>query len=144
MAFALTKFNSYGIDVAGPSFKRGMQHATFTITALVTDVALDLSAAGGTFWTAAIANATYGTLATNALVVLGQIQNIAAQLWSIKSEQLLDRLQEASATGTDYTVAITTHTPDITCAASNGETAWVIDLEWQLTDGSFPIVASYG
>jgi len=144
MAFALTKFMAYGVDIAGPSKRRGIQRATLTITATVNDVALDFSADGGTFWTAARADATYGALATKALDILNQIEDQAVGLMNIESEQLLDRLQAAAAAGTSYTVAINGHRPDITCAAANGETAWVFDFEWILNDGIFPVIATYG
>lgn len=144
MAFALTGFVSYGTNIVGPSQKRGIQRATLTITALVTDVALDLGDDSGTFWTDAQADTTYGELATKALSVLNRIEDQAAALWCVDSEQLLDRLQAAAAAGTSYTLSVQNKRPNLTFAAGQGETSWVIDLEWSLNNYIFPIVSSFG
>jgi hypothetical protein len=144
MAFALTKFSSYGVNIVGPSYKRGTQKALLTITALVTDVSLDLANDSGTFWTAALANATYGSVATKALSVLDKIDTVASALLGVKSQQLLPRLQAAAAAGTSYTLAVSGVRPNITCAAGQGELSWQIELEWSLNDFIFPIVSSFG
>lgn len=144
MAFALTGFVSYGINIVGPSQKRGIQRATLTITALTSDVDLDLGDDSGTFWTEAQANSTYGQLATKALDVLGKIEAQASALICVKSEQLLDRIQAAAAAGTAYVLTVQNKRPDLLFAAGNGETSWVIDLEWILENFQFPVVSSFG
>jgi hypothetical protein len=144
MAFALTGFVSYGINIVGPSQKRGIQRATLTITALATDVDLDLGDDSGTFWTEAQANSTYGQLATKALDVLGKIEDQAASLISVRSEQLLDRIQAAAAAGTAYVLTVQNKRPNLLFDAANGETSWSIDLEWIMQNFQFPVVSSFG
>ena len=144
MAFALTKFVSYGYDIAGPSKKRGIQRATLTISATTADVDLDIGDDSGTFWTAAAADSTYGALASKALEVLQKIEDNALAFHRIDSEQLLDRIQAAAASGTAYVLAVQNKRPNLTFDAANGETSWVIDLEWLLNDGIYPIVSSFG
>jgi hypothetical protein len=144
MAFALTQFQSYGINVVGPSQKRGIQRATLTITGLVTDVDLDIGDDSGTFWTEAQADATYGQLATKALDVLQRIEDQSSALIAVKSEQLLDRLQAAAAAGTSYVLTVQNKRPNILFAASNGETSYQIDIEWLQNNFQFPIVSSFG
>lgn len=144
MAFALTGFVSYGINIVGPSQKRGIQRATLTITALATDVDLDLGDDSGTFWTEAQANSTYGQLATKALDVLSKIEDQAASLISVRSEQLLDRIQAAAAAGTAYVLTVQNKRPNLLFDAANGETSWSIDLEWIMQNFQFPVVSSFG
>jgi hypothetical protein len=144
MAFALTQFQSYGINIVGPSQKRGIQRATLVITATVNDVDLDIGDDSGTFWTEAQANSTYGQLASKALDVLQKIEDQAASIIAVKSEQLLDRLQAAAAAGTSYTLSVQNKRPNIGFAAGQGETSFQIDLEWILNNFQFPIVSSFG
>ena len=145
MAFALTKFESYGIDMAGPSKKRGKQEAKLTITALAADVDLDIGDDAGTFWTAAQADAVYGALATKVLEILNKIADNAEALLDVKSPQLLDRVQVAALSGAgQYTLAIQDARPNVAVNAADGELAWIIVLEWSLNDGIFPIISSYG
>lgn len=144
MAFALTKFEARGINYSGPSKKRGVQQAYLKITGLVGDVSLGLGDDSGTFWTAALADATYGAMAAKVQAILQRITANAVGLLDVKSEQLLDRLQAAAAAGTSYTLAIQDHRPNIVFAAGQGETFYDLVLEWELNEGIFPETASYG
>jgi hypothetical protein len=75
MTFALTKFKAWGVEIDEPVTKKFMQFAHLSITAAATDVALDIGTDAGAFWTAALANGTYGTsVATPALAALQAIQ----------------------------------------------------------------------
>jgi len=140
MAFALTGFKAHGIDVAGPSRKRGIQRLCFTITSLVGDVTLDLGNFSGTFWSAADDTALGAQ-------VLQDVQRIAAQaqaLLAIQSPQLLDRVQIAvPAAAGDYAVAIANNLPNISVFAGSGETSWYIVCELELNDGIQPVFAEY-
>lgn len=144
MAFALTGFASYGVNVVGPSQKRGIQRATLYITGLVTDVDLDLGDDSGTFWTEAQANSTYGELATKSLDVLNKIEDRSTAVIAVKSQQLIDRLQAAAAAGTSYVLTTQGKRPNIEFAAGQGETAYQIDIEWLLNNFQFPLVSSFG
>lgn len=52
MAFALSRFVAYGVEVDEVVTKRFFQRAAYSITGLATDTTLDISNATGTFWTA--------------------------------------------------------------------------------------------
>ncbi len=66
MAFALTDFQSYGIEAEEAVNKRYKQVAIFSITALNTDVDLDIGDYSGTFWTA-VSGSEPGTTALKAI-----------------------------------------------------------------------------
>ena len=74
MALALTKFSAYGTHVTDAHRKRSTQKAILEITGLNSDTTWDIGTDAGTFWTAAKANATYGSGASKALEVLQAIQ----------------------------------------------------------------------
>lgn len=145
MAFALTGAMARGIDIAGPSQKRGIQQIVLRITGTTADVALDIGTAAGTFWTAAIANTTYGTLASNFLNnVMVPLSSQSTSLVAVKSAQLLDRVQIATPNGAgQYALAVGVLGPNLSFNAADGETAYYIVLEYELNDLIPPIVASY-
>lgn len=66
MAFALTEFQSYGIEAEEAVNKRYKQVAILTITAANTDVDLDIGDYSGTFWTA-VSGSEPGTTALQAI-----------------------------------------------------------------------------
>jgi hypothetical protein len=145
MAFALTKFEARSIDIASVTYKRGIQQVVLDITGTTADVDLDIGDYSGTFWTAAVANATYGTLASNSLTVLQQIVAQAAALVEVSSQQLLDRVQVASLTTSgQFSLAIQNTLPNLEFNAADGETAYKIILTFELNNYIFPIVAQYG
>jgi hypothetical protein len=145
MAFALTKFQARGVDIAGPSNKRGIQQVVLNITGAAADVDLDIGDDAGTFWTAAKADSTYGSLATKALEVLQNIVANASSLVAVKSEQLIDRIQIAAVSGAgEYSLAVVNTRPNIAFNAADGETSYEIILEYELDDKQYPVVATYG
>jgi hypothetical protein len=73
MAFALTKFRAYKVEVPTAIAKYGLQAVEMTITRGASDVLLDLDTTTGTFWTAAKADGTYGTMATQAAVLFADL-----------------------------------------------------------------------
>lgn len=134
MAFALTKYKQHGVGLSGPGERTTLGFVELEITGLTTDVDLDIGDDDGTFWTAALANSTYGAMAAQALSDLQDIVANADDLLAVKSQQLLDRVQAAAASGTAYTVGIEEKRPNITFAASNGETAYTIVLEYLMKE----------
>jgi cytochrome c551/c552 len=145
MAFALVAYHARGVDVVGPSYKRGIQQVVLDITATANDVDLDIGDDSGTFWTAALANATYGALATKALASLQRIVAQSAALVAVSSEQLLDRVQTAAAGGNgEFALAIQNTRPNITVNAADGETAWKVILTYELDNYAFPEIQSLG
>jgi hypothetical protein len=73
MAFACTKFKAYVVNAQSPTRARKLQRVAMTVTGLNTDVALDIGTLGGTFWTAAKADGTYGPIATAAYDTIAKI-----------------------------------------------------------------------
>lgn len=144
MTFALTKFKAWGDIVDGVVPKRATQKVYMVITAATTDVALDFSDAAGTFWVACLADSVYGGLATKALSVIQNIDDLVENLHKLQCEELFDRIQAAATSGTAYTLTVSAHTPILTCAASNGETTWHIEIHWTMIDGALPVTANLG
>lgn len=148
MSFALTKFEARGVEIKTPSKKRGKQELVFTITGTTADVDLDLGDEDGTFWTDALADATYGTRATSVFAFLFTAPAIVDQvagLMAVESEQLIDRIQKAAvSTAGEYSLAVENHLPNIAVNAADGETTWVIRVHLELNDSIYPVSASFG
>jgi len=107
MAFALTDANFGKIEIPTAIKKRGLQYIELKVTRGASDTDLDIGNSAGTFWTAAIADGTYGTLATNAL---REFQKIEDKIDGIVSLEILGanapllRVASASA-ATNYDVS---------------------------------------
>ncbi len=151
MAFAVTKFNAYGVLNTSPSIKRGTQLVELTITGANTDVAYDLGTTGGTFWTSAVADATYGGIATAARdFMLTTLYGQVASCINVSSQQLNDpvgRYQAGSASSDTYTkavAAVTTPVIELAFASAHAPTSGVYVYEWLLADNTEPLFASYG
>lgn len=144
MAFALTGYSARGVEIGSVCYRKGIQQVVFEITGTSADVALDLGSASGTFWTAALADATYGTLATKALASLQRISANSMYYTAIKSQQLLVRVQVATLTTTgQMLVAAGTIAPNISFNAGDGNTLYYIVLEYELKKRTFPEIVNY-
>jgi hypothetical protein len=86
MAFALTDASFYKLDSGSPVAKRGLQVLEFKVTRGASDTDLDVGNVSGTFWTAAIADGTYGTQAT---LALKEFSKIASSIDGIVSCEIL-------------------------------------------------------
>jgi hypothetical protein len=145
MAFSLIAFHARGVDIAGPSYKRGIQQVVMDVVATAADVDMDIGDDSGTFWTDCLANATYGALATQALSALQGIVAQSAALISVQSEQLIDRVQVGTPSGADeYSLAIQDMRPNIAVNAADGELAWKLVLTYELNNFIYPVNQSYG
>lgn len=148
MAFALTKFKAYGLRAEGDVRPHAQQVFSFTFTAANTNIAYDLGTSGGTFWTSAIADTTYGSLATAVRTLLltslpGLLPDGA--LVACESEILETYIQVASgASGSQYTLAISSSLPTITFVSGSAPTAWVLNLRWNLIDGAEALRGDFG
>ncbi len=137
MALALTAFRAGGIDLIGPTRKRGLQRIVLEFTAAATDVDLDLGDLDGTFWGAVDATA----MGAQALEVVTRIVAQAAAFLSVHSPQLADRqkvLAADIAAGKWY-MTLENSMPNITLNAADGETAWYIEVVQELNDGISPV-----
>lgn len=146
MTFALTSFFADGVRYSGPGPIRAVQKYAFTVTAAATDVDLDLGDATGTFWTAAKANGTYGTMATQ---VLTQIQRLDAQYTAVSNLftpeiASFTKVSSLSATGT-YTLDISASPklPDYTFYTGGGTTAYTVFVDYLMEPNMLPTNLSY-
>ena len=144
MAFALTKFSLQfeGTDSAGKY--RGRQYATLHITAANTDVDLDIGDDSGTFWTAALADGTYGSLATEAQAKLQEIDDVVEDLMAVSGEAILARRKVAAASGAgEYSLAIQNARPNIGFFSGDAPTSYVVELEWLLSPEKSGLAGDY-
>lgn len=148
MAFSVTAFKAYGLRTEGATRLHAVQRASFSITALAADVAMDISAttAGslGTFWTDVTGNTTYGSLAGQALIVIRAIALQVKSFQGIKLGNAQDYVQGTATASSTYTVAVNTHLPDVAFNAANGKTSYTVTLEWLLLDGKEPVISDLG
>ncbi len=146
MAFALTTAEFRSLEFQNPSFKRGVQEVRLTVTGANTDVDLDIGDIAGTFWTAAVADATYGEMAA---LVLAQLEAVVASSaffrgFSCPELQCSVYLLVASAPGaSQYSLTTDTYGPDILLHSGDAPTAYNIILQYELAAGAFPISAQY-
>lgn len=145
MAFALKSFLATGYDLCGAQPQRQTQKLIFGCTGLTTDVAFDLGNLSGTFWTAAIANATYGALATSVKEWLTANYPMWAATSNVFVQELFDRVQAAAASGAAYTRSLnaTTKLPEFVFAASNGETVYTVVVELEMDNNILLNTVSY-
>lgn len=139
MAFALTAFRAYGVDVSEPVQKRALQIFECKITGTTADIALDLGDTGGTAWTA-IAGGGSGTVGYAAkqyfIDILSRVDRFAG--WScLEIEGVLPALINTTATTGKYAIANNTA---VTCPkwsfyTGEGLTAYNFVLRWTLKDG---------
>lgn len=145
MAFAITKFKAYGVSVGSPIRKHAKQYAELHVSALTADTVLDINSYVGTFWGQALADGTYGALASSAKAALEKIQASVVGLIGVDSEQLMSKIKNiAPAAPTDYSLAVMSYLPQISLFAFSGATSWVIQLEWILKDGTPAVHADLG
>lgn len=141
MTFALTSFFADGVRFTGPGLVRASQKYSFTITAAATDVDLDIGDVTGTFWTAAQADATYGTMATQVLTAVTGFEANCTALESLFTPEIAGYalVRSLSATGT-YTLDIdaTTKLPNYTFHTAGGVTAYNVFVEYQLEPNILP------
>jgi hypothetical protein len=140
MAFAVTKFMAYGVQIESPVKRRTVQRAVLTITGANSDVAWDLGTLAGTFWTSAIAHATYADVAKAALAMLTTIGANALSFDRVGGEILNTYWCAAAASGNAYTMTIANGLPIITLETAHAPTSTVLILEWEMNPD---VVAQY-
>lgn len=148
MAFKLTKFQAYGIRHEGAVRSHAEQVAELHVTALAADVLYDLGVSGGTFWTSAVADATYGGLAAEARdFLINRLAPQATVFTAVESQTLgsaYSRVPGAPGAATDYRVQAPTVIPTVSFLAANGPTSMILKITWRLKDGQEPLVKDLG
>jgi hypothetical protein len=142
----VTKFAAYGLENPDPVRRRNVQRVVMTVTGAAADVTWDIgNLTPGTFWTAAVADATYGTLSANALAVITAIAANALAFDRLGGT-IATNYQAAPAANaaTLYTITTTSEIPVITFDAANAPTSAVVIMEWELKDGVTAFRADLG
>ena len=145
MAFAVTKFVAYGLEIPDTVRKRTVQRVAMDVTAAATDNTWDIGTLGGTFWTSALAHATYGQIATTALAKLTYIGANCKVFVYIGGDIATNYNKLATAANNDsFTMSISNGLPVIGFKASQAPTAVTLVLEWSMNDGIVETVADIG
>lgn len=135
MAFGLTSIKAYGVPTYEYSGNKFVQYLEMDITGTTADVALDIGATGGTFWTA-VADA-------DANEAVQQIFKKVAKHVSLSVPQLLAKVPVASGATlatTQYKVTSPQNTSfAITIYTGEGLTAYSLAMSWVLKEGELPV-----
>lgn len=136
MTFALKSFLATGVNLCGPQPQRQTQKLVFGITGLATDVDLDLGDLSGTFWTDAVADATYGDLAADVQDWLTANYPNWAATSRVFVQELFDRIVAAAASGTAYSQLLnaTTGLPEFTFDTNQGELIYTVVVEMEMVN----------
>ena len=107
------------------------------------DVALDLDNFTGTFWTAVLADGTYGTIAAHVLAALKQIAQGAAAYLRTEGNFILyrSRVEVGSLAANTYSANYnsTLKIPNFTFNAGNGPKGTNVILTWEMNPGWVPM-----
>jgi hypothetical protein len=149
MAFALTAWKGYPRPIDQGTIKRWEHVVEFKITGLVGDVDLDIGDLAGNFWTAAIADATYGDYATAAVAYLGSLYPKLSSVTYASPELggAYVKVLAGPALPGEYAVILnaTTGMPEIAFTAGAAPTALTLRFECALKTSEWPLVDSkYG
>lgn len=135
MAFGLTSIKAYGAPTYEFSGNKFLQFLEMEITGTSADVALDIGATGGTFWTA-VADAD-----ANAAVM--EIFKKVEKHVSLSVPELLAKVPVASGATlatTQYKVTSPQSTSfAITIYTGEGLTAYNLAMCWTLKEGDLPV-----
>ena len=145
MAFQMLRAHFYASEGSKAVSPGTLQTCEMVITGAAGDVDLDLDDFSGTFWTAALADATYGAVA---LLIKKALQNVAKSVASthhVGGNFILYRPRvpagaEAAATGA-YSANYnnTTKLPNFTFDTANGPQGTNIIVTWDMTPGTQPM-----
>lgn len=145
MSFALTNFKMYPLKIEGPSLKRGLQVIELSITrGAAGDTVCDYGVVGGTFWTAAIANNSFGDFAKKAL---DAYLVISSKIEALQSHEIVAsngfHLRAGSTSATQHTLTnpatFPAVTPVVTFANNANPTSVKIIATFALKDEVEPV-----
>jgi hypothetical protein len=144
MAFALTSFFADGNPYCGPGVEKAVQRVILTATGTTADIDLDIGDDTGTFWTAALANGTYGTMATSALDILQKIISQSTTWQAVYSPEIdASGVRAAAASGTAYTLTFQNSRPNYLFDTAQGLTAYTIVIDYLLKPTIPPTVIAF-
>lgn len=133
MAFALTKFSLQTINNSGTSKYRGIQRAVLNITQANTDTDLDIGDDSGTFWTAALANSTWGALAAKAQAKLQEIDDVVDGIIAVGGSVVAKNRVTSSPSAGELALAVQNQRPNITYNSGDAPTEHKVIIDWLLS-----------
>jgi hypothetical protein len=145
MAFALTDYKAYGLDISEPIQKRAIQVFECTITAAAADVDLDIGDVAGTAWSAIDGNAL-GLAAKVAFTeILSKVSRLAS--WCCPEIEFGFLPANGDATPAAGYVGIVNNTaktcPEFVFAAGEGVTSYKMVFTWTLQNEMKPVRAGW-
>ena len=145
MAFALTDYRAYGMDISEPVQKRAIQIFECTLTAIAADVDLDIGDVAGNAW-GEIDNNAIGLAAKVALTeILTKVDRLAVASCPEIDNVFLPVYGDATpAAGSVGRINNTAKTmPEYVFAAGEGVTAYKFYFQWTLKDGARAVRAGW-
>jgi len=145
MAFALTDYKAYGMDISEPVQRRAIQVFECTITGLAADVDLDLGDVAGNAWSAIDGNAI-GLAAKVAFTeILGKVERFAG--YSCPEIDFTYLPAYGDATPAAGYVGIVNNTaktcPEFVFAAGEGQTSYKFVFQWTLKNEARAVRAGW-
>ena len=144
MAFAVVGAQGFGLPTGQPSETRGVYVLEMSITGAAGDVTHDLddTATPGTFWTSALANATYGDIAQIVKEKIEELDTFVSDLsWSSRVLSTgYVRVAGAPGGATEFQVdgyGATNNVPSIVFNAASAPTAYRITMNFTLEPGKY-------
>ena len=137
MAIQVVGYHIFGLETSKAVSPLAQQTLLINVNAASSDVTWDLGNAAGTFWTAALADATYGTTAASCLAALQSFDKAAAFALAVGGNFTLYRVRALTPTGTgDYQISSwTNRTPNFVFATGAGPGSTNIVLTWGMPQG---------
>ena len=140
MSFKVIAAHMYGTEASRAVSPYESQVCEMVISGADADVTLDLDNFSGTFWTAALADVTYGTIALHVAQQLKDIAPNVASMHSVGGNFTLyrNRVATGSEAGGDYSQNYnnTTKLPNFAFKAGNGPNGTNIILVWGMKPGA--------
>ena len=137
MSIQVVGYHMFGFETSKAVSPLAQQTLLINVNAAASDVIWDLGNASGTFWTSALADATYGATAATCLASLQNLDKSSAFALAPGGNFTLYRVRDTTPTSTgDYAISSwTNRTPNFTFAAGDGPGSTNIVLTWGMPDG---------
>ena len=145
MAYALTDYRAYGLDISEPVQKRVIQVFECTVTADAADVDFDIGDVGGNAW-GDIDGDAIGLAAKKALTeILTKVDRLYS--WCCPEIEFAYLPANGDATPAAGYVGIVNNTaktmPEFVFAAGEGATSCKLTFSWSLKDGQRAVRAGF-
>ena len=137
MAWQCVGLHSFGTETSKAVSPLCQQNLMLLVVGTAADVALDLGNPSGTFWTAALADPTYGSTAAIALQTLQSYDKAAAFAIPPGGNFVCYRARVVNASSTgDYAIGSWTNKiPNFAFAAGDGPGSTNVILSWGMPQG---------